>query len=278
MTPLLFALVLLAAFLHASWNLVVKIAADGFLAIFLLQTLMGVMGLAMLALFPFPASAAWGFALTSGVLHTGYNLFLARSYKFGDLGLVYPVARGTAPLLTLIGSQLFTHDVISGIAMLGVVILIIGIWLIALSSNVFHAQRRTFLFALVTSVFIGCYTIVDGLGGRASGNPSGYTGLVFVLDATFMLVVGMAWKGAGIFKSVAPFWKGGLLGASMSGTAYWIVIWAMAQAPIAAVAALRESSILFALLFSAKVLKEKIGWRRIVGVICVVAGAMALRN
>ena len=278
MTPLLFALVLLAAFLHASWNLVVKIAADGFLAIFLLQTLMGVMGLAMLAFFPFPVSAAWGFALTSGVLHTGYNLFLARSYKFGDLGLVYPVARGAAPLLTLIGSQLFTQDAISTTAMLGVVTLIIGIWLIALSSNVFHAHRGTFLFALTTSVFIGCYTIVDGLGGRASGNPSGYTGLVFVLDAIGMLVAGLAWKGSGIFKSVAPFWKAGLLGASMSGTAYWIVIWAMAQAPIAAVAALRETSILFALLFSAKVLKEKVGWRRIVGVICVVAGAMALRN
>ena len=278
MTPLLFALVLLAAFLHASWNLVVKIAADGFLAIFLLQTLMGVMGLAMLAFFPFPVSAAWGFALTSGVLHTGYNLFLASSYKFGDLGLVYPVARGTAPLLTLIGSQLFTHDVISGLGMLGVVTLIIGIWLIALSSNVFHAHRSTFLFALTTSVFIGCYTIVDGLGGRASGNPSGYTGLVFVLDAIGMLLAGLAWKGADIFKSVAPFWKAGLLGASMSGAAYWIVIWAMAQAPIAAVAALRETSILFALLFSARVLKEEIGWRRIVGVICVVAGAMALRN
>ena len=119
---------------------------------------------------------------------------------------------------------------------------------------------------------------MDGLGGRASGNPSGYTGLVFVLDALGMLVVGLVWKGSGIFKSVAPSWRAGLLGASMSGTAYWIVIWAMAQAPIAAVAALRETSILFALLFSAKVLKEKIGWRRIVGVICVVAGAMALRN
>ncbi|MEP6827996.1 MAG: EamA family transporter [Aestuariivirga sp.] len=237
MTPLIFALVLLAAFLHASWNLVVKIAADGFLAIFLLQTLMGVMGLAMLAFFTFPVSAAWGFALTSGVLHTGYNLFLARSYKFGDLGLVYPVARGTAPLLTLIGSQLFTHDAISTMAMFGVVTLIIGMWLIALSSNVFHAHRGTFLFALTTSVFIGCYTIVDGLGGRASGNPSGYTGLVFVLDAIGMLVVGLTWKGIGIFKSVAPSWKAGLLGAGMSGTAYWIVIWAMAQAPIAAVAA-----------------------------------------
>ena len=274
MSPAIFALVLLAAFLHASWNLVVKISADGFLAIFLLQTMMGVMGLAMLLVFPLPATAAWGFALTSGVLHTGYNLFLARSYKFGDLGLVYPVARGTAPLLTLTGSQLFTHDSNSAAAMLGVVTLIIGIWMIALSGNVFHAQRRTFLFALATSIFIGCYTIVDGLGGRASGNPSGYTGLVFVLDAIGMLAAGTAWKGSGIFKSVAP----SLLGAGMSGTAYWIVIWAMAQAPIAAVAVLRETSILFALVFSAKVLKEKIGWPRIAGVVLVVAGAMALRN
>ena len=256
----------------------VKISANGFLAMFLLQTLMGLMGLVMLLAFGLPLFTSMGFAITSGLLHTGYNLFLARSYKFGDLGLVYPVARGAAPLLTLIGSQIFTRDAISSTAVAGVVILIVGIWLIALSANVFHVHRATFFFALATSVFIGCYTIVDGLGGRASGNASAYTGLVFVLDAIGMLVAGLAMKGPGIFKAVAPSWKAGLLGAGLSGTAYWIVIWAMAQAPIAAVAALRETSILFALMFSAKMLNEKLGWRRLLGVIFVVAGAMALRS
>ncbi|MDE2383437.1 MAG: EamA family transporter [Alphaproteobacteria bacterium] len=278
MTPLLFALVILAAFLHASWNLLVKITDDRVLAMYLLQTLMGVMGLAMLLVFPFPKAAAVPFAITSGLLHTSYNLFLARSYRHGDLSVVYPVARGTAPLLTLIATHLFTADVISTQATLGVVVLIIGIWLIALSSNIWKQDRLTFIYALITSCFIGAYTVVDGLGGRASGNASGYTGLVFVLDALGMVLAGAYLRGWPIFAAAARIWKRGIAGAVMSGSAYWIVIWAMAQAPIAAVAALRETSILFALVFSHRVLNEQMGWRRLAGVICVVAGAMALRG
>jgi drug/metabolite transporter (DMT)-like permease len=277
MSTLVFGMVILAAFLHASWNVVVKISNNGFHTMYLLQVLMGVMGLGMLLVFPFPAKAAWGFALASGILHNGYNIFLARSYKYGDLGLVYPVARGTAPLLTLIGTQIFARDMISPLAAAGIVTLIIGIWLIALSADIFKAHRATFLFALTTSVFIGCYTVVDGLGGRAGGDASGYTGLIFVADAVFMLITGYFYGGMGIITAVAPAWRAGIFGGVMSGLAYWIVIWAMAQAPIASVAALRETSILFALLFSARILKEATGWRRLIGVACVVAGAMALR-
>jgi drug/metabolite transporter (DMT)-like permease len=278
MTPLLFLLVILAALLHASWNLLVKITDDRVLAMYLLQTLMGVMGLAMLLVFPFPNTASIPFAITSGILHTSYNLFLARSYRHGDLSVVYPVARGTAPLITLVATHLFTTDTISIQATLGVVVLIIGIWLIALSSNIWKQDRLTFMFALITSCFIGAYTVVDGLGGRASGNASGYTGLVFMLDAIGMLLAGAYLRGWVIFSEATKIWKRGVLGAALSGSAYWIVIWAMAQAPIAAVAALRETSILFALVFSHQVLKEQMGWRRLVGVACVVAGAMALRG
>jgi len=211
---------------------------------FLLQTMMGLMGIVMLAVFPFPLQSAWAFALTSGFLHTGYNLFLARSYRHGDLGLVYPVARGTAPLLTLFGTKLFTQDAISHFALAGIIVLILGIWLIAFSGKALKTDKATLGFALITSVFIGCYTIVDGLGARVSGNASGYTGLVFVLDGIGMLAAGLVVRGPTIFKAVAPFWKRGFAGAAMSGTAYWIVIWAMAHAPIALVAALRETSIL----------------------------------
>ena len=277
MSTFLFALVLFAAFLHASWNLVVKITDDRVLAMYVLQVLMGAMGLVMLLVFPFPLSVSWPFAVTSGLLHTGYNFFLARSYRHGDLGLVYPVARGTAPLLTLIATHIFTTDVISPLATIGVIALILGIWLIALSSDVWKTDRATFGFALITSCFIGAYTVVDGLGGRASGDASGYTGLVFILDSLGMIAAGAFLRGWTIFPAAAKIWKRGIAGALMSGTAYWIVIWAMAQAPIAAVAALRETSILFALLFSARILKEATGWRRLAGVACVVAGAMALR-
>ena len=278
MSSLIFAAVLAAAFLHASWNVVVKISLDRFLAMFLLQSLMGVMGLAILLAFAWPGAASIPFAVASGVLHTGYNLFLARSYRTGDLGLVYPVARGTAPLLTLLGSFLFTHDPVSPLAAGGIIFLILGIWLIALSPAALRADRTTLAFAFGTSLFIGLYTVVDGLGGRVSGAASGYTGLVFILDACFMLATGVYLRGPTIFAQVLPFWRSGVLGAAASGSAYWIVIWAMSLAPIAMVAALRETSILFAVGFSARFLKEPLSLRRIAGALLVVAGAMALRG
>jgi drug/metabolite transporter (DMT)-like permease len=218
------------------------------------------------------------FALTSGLLHTAYNLFLARSYRHGDLGVVYPVARGAAPLITLAATQVFTHDALAPVAMAGVIVLMIGIWMIALSGDTFKNDKVTFGFALVTSMFIGAYTIVDGLGGRAAGDASGYTGLVFILDAIGMIAAGAYLRGWAVFASAAKIWKRGVVGALLSGSAYWIVIWAMTQAPIAVVAALRETSILFAVLFSARFLKEPLSWRRGLGALLVAGGAMALRG
>ncbi len=278
MTPWIFAIVILAALLHASWNVLVKVSTDRVVALALLQALMGVMGIVLLVFVPFPAQGSWPYAFASGVLHTGYNLFLARSYKFGDLGLVYPLARGTAPLLTLGGTLIFTHDTLSPLAMAGVIVLIIGIWLMALSRSVFSAQRVTIGFALTTSLFIGCYTVVDGLGARAAGDATAYTGLLYLFDAIGMIIAAAFLRGRGALITVAATWKTGIVGALLSGSAYWIVIWAMAHAPIAAVAAVRETSVLFALLFSSRVLKEQFSWQRVVGVLCVVAGAMALRG
>jgi drug/metabolite transporter (DMT)-like permease len=274
----LFLVVILAAFLHAFWNVLVKFKLDRFLAMFLLQTLMGLMGLIILMVFAFPSVSSWPYAAVSGVLHTLYNLFLARSYRTGELGLVYPVARGTAPLLTLGATTLFAHDSISIMAFVGIVVLVAGIWLIAISPSLAaKVDRTTITFALGTSVFIGLYTIIDGLGGRISGSASGYTGLVFVLDGAFMFVTGLYLRGGRIVGDVMPYWRSGIAGALASGSAYWIVIYAMSIAPIALVAALRETSILFAIAMSAKFLKEPLTWQRVGGGVLVVAGAMALR-
>jgi uncharacterized membrane protein len=130
---------------------------------------------------------------------------------------------------------------------------------------------------LGTSGFIAAYTVVDGLGGRISGAASGYTATVFILDAVFLAIAGVYMRGPGIFREVAPYWKSGIAGALLSAAAYWIVIWAMTKAPIAAVAALRETSILFVILMSAKYLQESMTWARILGGVLVVVGAVALR-
>ena len=273
----IFLAVLAAAFMHASWNLLVKMKLDRFLSLFLLQTLMGLMGLGMLYFFAWPAQASLPYALLSGVLHTGYNIFLARSYRHGDLSQVYPIARGTAPLLTLLATWLAAHEQIHFLAALGIGVLVSGIWLVAMGRSTLRLDRTTLLFALGTSGFIAAYTVVDGLGGRISGAASGYTALVFILDAVFLCIAGVSMRGIQIFRDVAPHWKTGIAGATLSAGAYWIVIWAMTKAPIAAVAALRETSILFVIVMSARFLREAMNWPRALGGILVVIGAVALR-
>ena len=273
-----FLAVLAAAFMHASWNLLVKLKLDRFLSLFLLQTLMGLMGIAMLFFFAWPARASLPYALVSGLLHTGYNIFLARSYRDGDLSLVYPIARGTAPLMTLLATWFVAHEEINPFTAIAIGILVSGIWLVAVGkSKSLKLDKISLFFALGTSCFIAAYTVVDGLGGRISGAASGYTAIVFILDAVFMFGAGLYMRGPGILMKVAPFWKSGIVGALLSASAYWIVIWAMTQAPIAAVAALRETSILFVILMSAKFLKEYMSWTRIAGGVLVVLGAVALR-
>lgn len=278
MDPVIFLAVLAAALLHASWNLIVKLNLDRFLSLFLIQTLMGAMGCVMLLVFPFPAPESWPHALASGVLHTGYNLFLVRSYRTGDLSQVYPIARGTAPLMTLAGSWALAGEQVNSLTAAGIGLLVFGIWATAIGRRQSaRLDGLTLFFALGTSVFIAAYTVVDGLGGRASGSASGYAGLVFALDALFLLGVGVGTRGPGIFAQVAPFWKGGLLGAALSVSAYWIVIWAMSLTHIAAVAALRETSILFVMLMSLWILKEKVTAGRMAGAAMIVAGAALLR-
>ena len=273
-----FAAVLFAALLHASWNLVVKLALDRFLSLFLIQTIMGLLGLAMVAAFPWPKPACLPYAVASGVIHLGYNLFLARSYRTGDLSQVYPVARGAAPLLTFAGAWMFAGEAATPLIGLGVGLLVAGIWLVTLADRRNLNLDGTVLFyALGTSLFIALYTIVDGLGGRVSGSPSSYAGFVFIFDASFLFIAGIMMRGPKIVKEVAPYWKTGLAGAVMSAGAYWIAIWAMSRAPIAAVAALREVSILIVMGMSAYVLKEHVSPKRLIGAGLVVAGAIALR-
>ncbi len=274
----IFLAVLLAALLHASWNLLVKLDLDRFLALLLISCLMGVMGLGMLIAFPWPKPESYPYVIASGLLHTGYNMFLARSYRTGDLSQVYPIARGTAPLLTFIGAFALAGEAVTGIGAAGILLLVAGIWLtVRPGAAAIRLDGMTLFFALGTSGFIAAYTLVDGLGARLSGSASAYAGLLFVLDALFMIAVALATRGPGAFAKVLPSWKSGAMGAVLSAGAYWIVIWAMSLAPIAAVAALRETSILFVMLMSALFLKEKVTGLRLLGAGLIVLGAVALR-
>ncbi len=273
-----FLAVLAAAVMHASWNVMVKLKLDRFLSLCLIQTLMGFMGLVMVMVFPWPDMASLPYALTSGVLHLGYNLFLARSYRTGDLSQVYPIARGAAPLLTLLATWLIVHEDVTLMSAAGVAVLVAGIWAVSLlGKRNLRLDGATLFFAFGTSVFVAAYTVVDGIGGRVSGQPSAYAGLVFVFDAIFLSVTAVALRGPGIVAQVAPYWKSGTVGALLSVGAYWIAIWAMSHAPIASVAALRETSILVVMILSMRVLKETVTVSRLLGASLIVAGAVLIR-
>jgi drug/metabolite transporter (DMT)-like permease len=276
LSPTVFAAVLAAAFMHAAWNILVKTKLDRFSAVFLLQAVLGLAGLGMILVFGLPNAAALPYALASGVVHTFYLVFLAKAYEAGDFSVAYPIARGTAPLFTLIGSLLFAGDVISLGELMGILALIAGLVCLAFGKGS-HAPRRVFIFALLTAFTISCYTLLDGLGGRASGDPNQYAGLAFFLFGLFITLTAIALRGPVILREVAPHWKSGLGGGLISAFAYWIIIWCMSVAPIAMVAALRETSVLFGLILSALILKERLTLMRVVGGTLIVIGAAMLR-
>jgi drug/metabolite transporter (DMT)-like permease len=278
MSLVIFLAVLLAAFLHALWNVLVRQNADRLISLTALQTAMGVMGLAMIALFGLPSRAAMVLAIVSGLLHTGYNLFLVRAYRSADLSQVYPVARGSAPLMTMIGGFLMFHDSPGPMGVLAILVLVAGLLTTSFGQNAgVKTDPHAMLYAFGTACFIAVYTLVDGQGARTSGNALGYAGLLFVLDGVFLLIATYLIRGRRFSGYLKPQWRSGILGALASGTAYAIVIWAMTQAPVASVAALRETSIVFVLLMSSRVLNETLTRNRILGGALIAAGAVLLR-
>lgn len=278
MTTGIFLAILAAALMHAGWNAIVKIGLDRLLAITLVAVSAGAVSLPLLAFVNAPLAASWPWMAASVALHIGYNLALARAYEAGDFGLVYPIARGTAPLLTALVGALYVGEILSPAETAGVLVLVAGVWLIAAQGRIpASIGPSAVLPALTTSLFISGYSLSDGLGARASGSASGYTLWLFVLDGIAMLAVVMAWRGRAAMASALPFWRGGLIGGALSLGAYWIVIWAMTKAPIALVAALRESSVLFAALISVAILREPLKLSRGLAALLIVAGVMLIR-
>lgn len=278
MTTGVFLAVLAAAFMHAGWNALIKVRLDPFLSISLMSLGMGAISLAGLPFVAVPAGWTWLWIGLSVALHTGYKLFLVRAYRIGDLGQVYPLARGTAPLLTALGSAVLIGEVVSPSAGAAIVVLCLGILLMSLrGGGSAKLGRTTVLYALGTSGFIALYTLVDGVGGRSAPSASSYTAWLFVLDGLTMGLVCGSMRGRAAVAGLVPAWRTGLGTGALSLGAYWIVIWAMTQAPIAAVAALRESSILFALVLSAVMLKERLTAWRVTAAVLILAGVAGLR-
>jgi drug/metabolite transporter (DMT)-like permease len=284
-------LVLLAALLHASWNALLRGGADRAQSMLVMNIAVGIAGLAMLAVAGLPSSAA-AYVFASGVLHLIYNALLVRMYRSGDLGETYPVARGTSPALVALGGSLFAGEWMDLTATVGIGLVCAGIFMLAAArarsikvASGFASDRAPMRegrlhtmnlpAALATGVSIAAYTIVDGIGVRASGNWVAYVGGIFA----FFLVMPLWYLARRQFAvfvmssmEVAKAASGGLI----SLAAYGAIIWAMQTSSMGAVSALRETSVLFAALLGAVFLRERLTGLRIAACCIIAAGAACI--
>lgn len=275
-----FVAVLIAAACHAGWNGLLKLNVEPIVATTLVAMASGLVAAPLVFVTGLPDAAAWPYLVASVAIHIGYYLTLAEAYRHGDLGQVYPIARGTAPLLTALVATLTLGEMLGLFAWAGVIALTVGILLLVVGGGrqASRFDARTVGFALLTSLTITAYTLVDGAGARIAGAAAPYTAWLFLLSGAAMSVYGLVRVGpqrlAGHSRAN---WAAALGGAALSTTAYAIAIWAMTVAPIALVAALRETSVLFAALISTYLLHEP--WRaaRIAATLMVLAGALLLR-
>jgi phosphonate utilization associated putative membrane protein len=278
----LLALVLLGALLHASWNLLIKSSADKALDTALVHALAAALAWPLALWVGPPAAAAWPFIAASLLIHIAYYAALVGAYKHGDLNLAYPIMRGSAPLLVALVSAPVLGESLSAIAWLGVLGVAAGVLLMGASALGSAVQQHKALgFALANAAVIATYTLVDGQGVRQSGNAWAYAFWLMALDG-FAFPLLLAWRRGAAGRAaarpvLAQRWRLALLGAAASLGSYSIALWAMARAPVATVAALREVSVLFAALLATWLLKEPFGPARAAGTLAIVAGVVALR-
>jgi drug/metabolite transporter (DMT)-like permease len=274
-----FLAVLLAAALHAGWNATLKVRLEPLRAITLVSIASAVPAIATLTFVPLPASAAWPYIAASLIIHLVYYIALAEADRTGDLGQVYPIARGSAPLMTAVGALAVLGEGLKPAGFLGVALLALGVILLSLRGGRVGGrfETRAVAFALVTALSISTYSIIDGIGVRSTPVALSYIGWLFLFDGLMMLAFG-AWRYGG---TLWTDFRGNvgtvLIGGAMAAAAYAIALWAMAQAPIALVAALRETSVLFAALIGMIFLKEPLVPVRIAAALVVCAGVGLLR-
>lgn len=277
MDTVVFLAVLGAAVMHAGWNAIVKVGLDRFSSILLLSMVQGVMALVLLPFFAVPLAAAWPWVAASALLHIGYKLFLIRAYQHGDLSQVYPLARGTAPLIVALVGAIWLGETMTVGKTAAVAAIALGVIVMSRNGGLDRLPRKALLYALGTACFTASYTLVDGVGARIAETASGYVLWMFAGDALGMTGFALATRGRGALARLLPAWRSGLAAGALSLGSYWIAIWAFTLAPLALVAALRETSVLFAMLIGVFVLGERANPWRWVSAGLILSGVALMR-
>lgn len=292
MAPSVVAIVLCGALLHAGWNALVKGGRDPFLSSVLVASGAGLLSLPVLPFLAQPAAASWPFALLSTVIHYAYYGLLSAAYRHSDMSHAYPLMRGSAPLLVALSSVPLLGEHLSATQYAAVACIsggIFGLWFVtrnnrramglptAAAADQAKAQRRATGFALLNALVIAAYTLLDGMGARASGAPAAYVMWLHVLSGIGLLAWCAIRCPGQLLHYAGRHWRVAILGGAGTLGAYGLALWAMTVAPLAAVAALRETSILFAALIARFFLAERIGSGRAMAITAIAAGAVLMR-
>lgn len=271
-------IVLFSAVLHATWNSLVKSGSDKLLDSVMLCAGAGLIALVALPFMPLPAAASWGYLVASVLIHVVYFCLVGLAYRVADLSFMYPLMRGTAPLFTALVAALMLVEPLGLGGWLGATLLCAGVASLALEGHrAANISRRMWMFGLANAAVIICYTVVDGAGVRASGQEWSYVLWLFALTALPMIAVGWTIRGKALVSLPFAVWRKGLFGGACSLGAYGLALWAMTQAPIALVAALRETSVLFGTVIAALLLHEKFGRLRWLAAGLIVAGVATIK-
>lgn len=272
-----FLAVLGAALLHATWNACIKTGTNKQTSMLIMTVWQGLMGGLIVMWRPLPAAEVWPWLFASGLVHMFYQLFLAYAYEQGDLSRVYPLARGAAPMMVLLVSLVALPDAVAVTEYVGIIVIGFGIVCMAWGALASGESRKLIPFAIGAACATASYTLIDGVGARIGGDPVTYVGWLLLMAAFFYLPAIFALQGKSVLSASRRDWVIGIFTGGASLTAYGIAVWAMSVASIAVVAALRETSILFAMLIGWLVFHDKMDRLKVLAGLLIVTGVVLTR-